>query len=545
VGLLVALGLLAATSGTTSVPAVPKAPGPTVGHTLEAAPAPAAAPEAAGGQPDVAFNGESGTLAGIAESANASAATGAARNGARGLLLSTSAAASFARWNTTVVPQGHAYASVQTWVRVLSRGAGESVDLVTVGNTQGSAHFDFFVNGTTQRFQWDLFSNDAADADVAVVYNRWYLVELRVEFAGTEHTAEVRIDGIPQESISSTGTDSKVKMMTVGSAAAKTHVQHYDDIELRVGDAALGWPANTPPQVAVTRPVEGAVYGDDQVVTSDYACTPTDHAIVSCTGANVDGAAIDTDVPGPHQFTVTATDVAGYTTTVTKRYTVVDDDEPVVALTSPADGLVVARGAALVADFACTDPGGAMPPSGGCVGSSASGASLDTTTVGSHPFTVAATDAAGNQASWAGTYTVTPNRPDVAIGTTLRARFGGDDVYSANGAGQTAQATVGRHGAVAVLVRVENDGLAVDTFRLRGVRARPGWTIRYQAGGRDISALVHVGGYVVRDLAPGERRIVRVLVSPRPSATGRQGVVLTAIGGSARDTVKAIVRRRT
>lgn len=512
----------------------------------------AAGGEVAGAAPEAApaatftFDGEAGMPAGITESANASVAAASAKRGNGGLRIAAANAAGYARWGTSTVPQGHGYASARTWVRVTSRGANESVDLLTVQNTQGIAHFDFFVNGLTQRFQWDLWREDVDESSFTVVYDRWYLVEAQIEFDGTQHSAQVRIDGVPQGTITSTGDPSAVRQFQLGTTVAKTHVQHYDDVELQVGGGPLGWLADTPPQVSLTRPVDGAVYGDDQVVVADFACTATDHTIASCTGTTADGAAIDTDVPGTRSFTVTGTDVAGYRTTRTVSYTVVDDDDPAVAVTSPADGLVVARGSRLVADFACEDDaGGPLLGADRCVGSAADGAALDTTTLGDHPFTVTATDPAGNQTVWTGTYTVARNRPDVHLRSTSRARFGGDDVYSATGARQTVQATVGAQGAASFLVRVENDGDAEDTFRLRANRARPGWIVRWYAGSREVSAAVHAGTYRIEGLAPGATRVLRLVVRPKPgSTTARQDVLLTATAGGATDAVKVIAWRR-
>jgi hypothetical protein len=327
---------------------------------------------------------------------------------------------------------------------------------------------------------------------------------------------------------------------------AKTHTQHYDDIELRVGDARRGWLADTPPQVAVTQPTEGAVYGDGQAVAADFACTPTDHTIASCAGTVADGAPVATAVPGAYTFTATGTDAAGYRTTRTVHYTVVDDDDPAIAVAAPTDGLVVARGAPVTVDYSCADDaGGPALSASGCVGDVAAGGTLDTSTVGDHPFTVTATDPAGNQSAWTGTYTVAANRPDAAIRAPSVTRYLGDGTYGTTGSGQTALAAVGGRQAAGFLVRIENDGVATDTFRVKGTRARPGWTVRWYAGTREISAAVHAGTYEVRGLRPGGSRTLRVVVRPKPGGTsGRQDVVLTVSGRGVRDVVKAVTWRR-
>jgi hypothetical protein len=204
--------------------------------TAAAGPADAAP---ASGIPAVSFTGENGTLAG-GTGVSATVNNSASKVGNRGLMISSTAARSYVTWP---VPAGHRYAALRLWVRVLRRGAGESVDVVTVQNSQATAHFDLFVNGRNQRLMWDLYRDDADSTSFALTYNRWYLVETLVEFAGSEHTAQVRVDGVDQGIIRSAGRDSTVRQLVVGSASDKTHTQHYDDIVMRVGDAPLAWAA--------------------------------------------------------------------------------------------------------------------------------------------------------------------------------------------------------------------------------------------------------------------------------------------------------------
>jgi hypothetical protein len=192
------------------------------------------------GLPAVTFTGEDWSVHGASRQ-RAWVDAVARHDGERGLSLWSSGVPSYVEWGTDVVPQGHAYASVRAWVFLRHRGAGESVDLLSVTNTQGSAHFDVFVNGRNGRLQWDLFRTDTDSTSDVMAYNRWYLIEAQVEFSGTVHTAQVRIDGVDQGTIGSSGSDSRVRTLHVGSTQAKTHGQYYDDIVLRVGDGPLDW----------------------------------------------------------------------------------------------------------------------------------------------------------------------------------------------------------------------------------------------------------------------------------------------------------------
>lgn len=639
-----AIGLvLAATAGLTApipMPAVaPTTTAPTGPVTPVGPPAPPSGPlgpAEAGGQGAVAFDGEAGGLAGVSSSANASVVAGAARSGAGGLQLASTEAPSYARWGSDVVPQGKTHAVTRQWVRVLNRGPGQSVDVFTVGNALQTANFDFFVNGVNQRFQWDIWREDTDQTDFAVEYGRWYLVEAQVEFSGTQHTATVRIDGVDQGTIASTGTSTTVRMLTLGTTVAKTHAQDYDDLEMQVDDGPMGWLADTPPSVAVTRPLDGATYIRGQSVTADFACAPGDHTVVSCTGPVVageaidttslgsrtftvtatdragytasrthtysvvdgtdptvtvaspaaaatyplgavieadytcadevggsglapsggcvgtvaDGAPLDTSTLGEHGFAVTATDRAGNTQTVTRTYTVADAGEPQVELISPVDGTVYTRGAVVTAAFACADdPGGSgLAPTDGCVGPVLPGQRIDTMALGEQRFSVTATDNAGNTTTVVSTYTVVRNRPDAHIRRATAARFAGDGVYNPNGTGQTHEVRVGPRGQAVFFVRVQNDGEVLNSFRVRGPRSDPTWTVRYLAGGRDVTRAVTAGTHAVDDLAPGATRILRVVVRPTPRAhRGDRHDVTVRLSARTQpgvvDTVRAVVRR--
>jgi hypothetical protein len=350
---------------------------------------------------------------------------------------------------------------------------------------------------------------------------------------------------VSQGRIRSDGTDTTVRQFSVGTTVAKTHHQHYDDLQYRIGDGPLGWPADTPPAVSVARPVEGAVYGDGDVVTADFTCTAGDHTLASCTGTVADNATIDTSTPGPKTFTVTAVDAAGYRTVRTRQYRVVDDDDPAVQLIAPADGSVLARGAVVPAAFTCDDDGGGLAVDG-CVGTVAAGRPVDTTRVGLHDFTVTATDTAGNETTVGGRYRVVANRPDALLRPSSRSSFDGDGVYNATGADQTELARVGP-GGVAFLVRVQNDGRATDSFRLRSSAPRAGWDVRYQLGAQQVTGAVRTGRQWIRGVAPGGVRVVRVVVTPRrgvPSGSLLDTRLSVLGAGGTQDLVRMVVGRR-
>jgi hypothetical protein len=71
----------------------------------------------------------------------------------------------------------------------------------------------------------------------------------------------------------------------------------------------------------------------------------------------------------------------------------VDAVKPQVTITAPADGAQIKLDKVTAAKYKCVDRESGLDT---CVGTVANGASLDTSTVGDHTFTVTATDLAGN-----------------------------------------------------------------------------------------------------------------------------------------------------
>lgn len=126
---------------------------------------------------------------------------------------------------------------------------------------------------------------------------------------------------------------------------------------------------------------------------------------------------------GPQQ-SVTATDVAQPAVTGTALLAVQAPDlvPPTIQVTAPADGARYARGAGIVAAYACADAGGSGVA--GCAGSVGSGSAIDTSTLGPKSFTVDATDNAGNRSSALVHYTVVdPAGPTVTLNTPADGAF--------------------------------------------------------------------------------------------------------------------------
>jgi hypothetical protein len=80
------------------------------------------------------------------------------------------------------------------------------------------------------------------------------------------------------------------------------------------------------PTIDLRAPADGAQVNLGDVVTADFSCADARSGVADCTGSVPNGAALDTGAPGPHTFTVTATDKAGHSATITRSYTVAAPD---------------------------------------------------------------------------------------------------------------------------------------------------------------------------------------------------------------------------
>ncbi|HEY1777833.1 MAG TPA: protease pro-enzyme activation domain-containing protein [Solirubrobacteraceae bacterium] len=166
-----------------------------------------------------------------------------------------------------------------------------------------------------------------------------------------------------------------------------------------------------PPAVAISGPSPNATYTQGQVLTASFSClTSTPVTIASCAAPVSEGAAVDTQTLGSHNFTVVATDSNGVTTKQTVSYVVVS--APHTTVTTPANGAVFVRGSSVTASYLCTAAAPATILS--CGANTVSGGKVDTSTIGSHQFTATASDSNGVRASASATYAVVAVRPQVS-----------------------------------------------------------------------------------------------------------------------------------
>jgi hypothetical protein len=164
----------------------------------------------------------------------------------------------------------------------------------------------------------------------------------------------------------------------------------------------------TKPHVIFNVPSDGATFEQGSSVTADYSCAddPGGLGIFEgyCFGTVPVGAPIDTSQIGTFSFEVTTIDKQFNLDQETVHYTVADHTPPTISFAVPTDGATYTLGEQVWASYSCDDHNGSGVNA--CKGDVGDGALIDTSTVGTHTFTVTAYDRAGNVARETDNYSV-------------------------------------------------------------------------------------------------------------------------------------------
>jgi hypothetical protein len=108
-------------------------------------------------------------------------------------------------------------------------------------------------------------------------------------------------------------------------SASSTAATSSSTVTDAVGNAVVAGPYGpykvdlAAPSITITTPAEGATYVIGQVVTPVFSCADVGSGVASCTGS---AATLNTSSPGTRTFTVTAIDLAGTQTTLSRTYNV-------------------------------------------------------------------------------------------------------------------------------------------------------------------------------------------------------------------------------
>jgi hypothetical protein len=161
--------------------------------------------------------------------------------------------------------------------------------------------------------------------------------------------------------------------------------------------------SNQPINYRFTWPGEAAVIR----YTTDGSAPTTASAQYQNQGARKPGQVLTISDVGATTVKWFGTDMKGNQEAARTQKFIIDQTAPTVAFTTPAtEGAVYTQGRPVPAGFTCADQGGAGVAS--CVGSTANGANLDTSTPGTFTLTVTARDAGGNETVATRSYTVIP-----------------------------------------------------------------------------------------------------------------------------------------
>lgn len=123
-----------------------------------------------------------------------------------------------------------------------------------------------------------------------------------------------------------TNTVADETLATEGAGQSATNMGSCVDAAGNIADSATVSGINidkTIPVITVTTPADGGAYIFNQTVLADWSATDGLSGIDSAIGTIAQGNSIDTSSVGTKSFTVTATDLAGNTTSTTVSYKVI------------------------------------------------------------------------------------------------------------------------------------------------------------------------------------------------------------------------------
>lgn len=145
------------------------------------------------------------------------------------------------------------------------------------------------------------------------------------------------------------------------------------------------------------------------------------------------------------------------------------------------------------------------------------------------------------------TFVDAKRRPDAMVATASGGPWFADNVYATSvTAGQTRSGAVARGATRTFYVRLQNDGGATDSLKVKGVTSgSAGYTVKYKLGTENVTSAVVAGTWTTVPLAPGDFVVLKVKVTATTAAVAgsARNVDLTTRSVAA-TSVKDVVRAR-
>jgi photosystem II stability/assembly factor-like uncharacterized protein len=236
----------------------------------------------------------------------------------------------------------------------------------------------------------------------------WYVTAPTVTLTATAHDAPIAstyysIDNAPAVLYSGPFqvTTDGVHTVQFWSTDTDGNVEASNSITLQVD---LNAPVTT---LHITPAEQGGWYASPTVTLT---ATDGSGSGVASTSYSLDGGPFQTYTgpisgftTGNHFIQYRSTDVAGNVESTKLFAFKADSNPPTVNIAQPVDGAVYKLGASKNASYKCADKQSGIAS---CVGTVPSGSPVDTSTIGTHSFTVTGTDVAGNVTTVTVHYTV-------------------------------------------------------------------------------------------------------------------------------------------
>ncbi len=312
---------------------------------------------------------------------------------------------------TTGVLGGYAWGENVGWINFAPTGGGVFID--ACGDFNGMAW--------GENIGWISFRSDGANpfylrtswvspvdkvppvTNLTLPVQEWYNTNVTITLSATDCGTGVQevhysING-GSEFIAS-GSTASINVTNEGCHALSYYsIDNATPANVEVSNQVAFCIDKTPPSITIATPPDGATYYLNMSVTPVYTVSDAGSGVLSSAATS-----INTATTGSKPFTVSATDKAGNTNSLTYNYTVIADaNPPVISIITPPNGATYYLHDAVLANYSVIDSETGVAS---IAADAAVGAPINTSTAGSHSFTVSATDMAGNTRSVTNTYTV-------------------------------------------------------------------------------------------------------------------------------------------